>query len=316
MNTNSSPAPHGFHLRNMTPDDREEVSRLIFHSTNDYYVSIGRDKIFPGDDLSPAGMFDVYEQIDPGEGLVAVDDASDAIIGSCFVHPRETHVSLGIMNAHSAHFGRGVARALLARIIDDAARANKPVRLVSSCFNLDSYSLYTRAGFVPFATFQDMFVQVPEAGLAHDPPEGVAVRSATLDDVDAMAALERSISGISRVGDYRYFIGNDDGLWSVSVVESSDGLDGFLVSCGSPALNMLGPGVSRTEAQAAALIFDQLNQHRGRTPVFLAPVACSELVKQLYTWGARNCEMHVAQSYGPAQQPVGVVMPTFLPESG
>lgn len=307
---------HGFHLRNMMCDDRDEVSRLIFHSTNDYYESIGRQKIFQGDELLPADMFDVYAQIDPGQGLVAVDDHSDEIIGSCFVHPRETHVSLGIMNAHSAHFGRGVARSLLARIIDDATQAGKPVRLVSSCFNLDSYSLYTRTGFVPFATFQDMFVEVPEGGLPHDSPNDLVVRAATLDDVDAMASVERAISGISRIDDYRYFVRNDDDFWNVCVVESAEGVDGFLVSCSSPALNMIGPGVSRTEAQAAALMFAQMNHNRGRSPVLLAPVICSELVRQLYAWGARNCEMHVAQSYGPAQKPAGVVMPTFLPESG
>lgn len=305
----------GFHLRQMSSDDRDEVSRLVFHSTNRYYASIGREPIFKGDDLAAVDIFDVYERIDPGEGLVAVDDQSQQIIGSCFVHPRETHVSLGIMNAHPDHFGRGVARAILASIIDLARTADKPVRLVSSCFNLDSYSLYTRAGFVPFETFQDMFIEVPEGGLPHRPPNDLAVRSATVADVDEMASLERRISGISRTSDYRYFIRNDDNLWRVSIVESSRGFDGFLVSCGSGALNMIGPGVACTQDQAAALFYDQLSHQHGRCPVLLVPVSCGDLVRQLYDWGARNCEMHVAQSYGPAQNPAGVVMPTFLPES-
>ncbi|MDP6722833.1 MAG: GNAT family N-acetyltransferase, partial [Pirellulaceae bacterium] len=285
------------------------------HSTNRYYVSIGREPIFKGDDLAAADIFDVYERIDPGEGIVAVDDQSRKIIGSCFVHPRETHISLGIMNAHPDHFGRGVARAILVSIIDRARTADKPVRLVSSCFNLDSYSLYTRSGFVPFETFQDMFVEVPEGGLPHGPPNDLAVRSATVADVDEMASLERRISGISRISDYRYFIRNDDNLWRVSIVESSRGIDGFLVSCGSNALNMIGPGVASTQDQAAALFYDQLSHQQGRCPVLLVPVSCGDLVRQLYDWGARNCEMHVAQSYGSAQNPAGVVMPTFLPES-
>ncbi len=46
----------GFHLRQMSPDDRDEVSRLIFHSTNRYYVSIGREPIFKGDELSPSDV--------------------------------------------------------------------------------------------------------------------------------------------------------------------------------------------------------------------------------------------------------------------
>ena len=307
----------GFHLRHMQPDDRDEVSRLIFHSTNQYYLSIGRAEIFQGDDLAASAIFDVYADLDPGQGLVAVDDESGQIIGSCFVHPRETHVSLGIMNAHPDHFGRGVARAILQRIIDDAQAAVKSVRLVSSLFNLDSYSLYTRAGFTPFCTFQDMYLSVPEGGLAHDAPSGVTVREATPEDVDAMASLELSVSGISRVADYRYFIVNDSGLWHVSVIASTTGgLDGFLVSCGAEALNMLGPGVARTEQQTAALVHAELNRHAGRSPVFLLPVHCGELVRTLYDWGARNCEMHVAQVHGEGNSPDGVVMPTFLPETG
>jgi GNAT superfamily N-acetyltransferase len=306
----------GFSLRRMSAADRNEVTQLVFHSTNQYYTSIGRPPIFSGDSLSPADIFDVYLRMDPGEGIVAVDDASGQTIGSCFVHPRETHVSLGIMNVHPDHFGRGAARAILAEIIQIARQADKPVRLVSSCFNLDSYSLYTRAGFVPFATFQDMFLEVPDNGLTAPPPNNLAVRAATSSDVEDMAALERRISGISRIEDYRYFIHNDDQLWRVSVVDSSDGIEGFLVSCGSSALNMIGPGVACSQDQAAALLYDQLNHHRGRCPLFLVPVGCGELVKQCYNWGARNCEMHVAQSYGPAQQPAGIVFPTFLPESG
>ena len=305
----------GFHLRRMSADDRDEVSRLIFHSTNRYYLSIGREPLFKGDELSASDIFDVYERIDSGEGIVAVGDQSRQIIGSCFVHPRETHVSLGIMNVHPDHFGRGVAQSILAEIIDRAEISDKPVRLVSSCFNLDSYSLYTRAGFVPFHTFQDMFVEVPECGVPDGPPNDIPVRTATLEDVDEIASLERRICGISRIDDYRYFIRNDDNLWRVSVVESSRGVNGYLASCGSNALNMIGPGVACTQDQAAALFYDQLNQHQGRCPVLLVPVSCGDLVRQLYKWGARNCELHVAQSYGPAQTPDGVVMPTFLPES-
>jgi GNAT superfamily N-acetyltransferase len=305
-----------FEIRHMQRDDRGEIARLIHHSTNRYYASIGRPPIFPGEPDSPAVMFDVYERLDPGEGLVAVHRETGRIVGSCFVHPRETHVSLGIMNASPDHFGQGIARAILQRIVNDAGVSGKPVRLVSSCFNLDSFSLYTRAGFVPFCTYQDLFLAVPEQGLPHRPPAGVTVREATLEDVDSMERLEREVSGISRPKDFRYCIENSDGLWHVSVAHRGRQIEGFLISCSATALNMLGPGVARTQQQAAALIHAELDRHRGRSPLFLVPVACKELVQQLYSWGARNCEIHVAQVHGVAQAPAGVTMPTFLPESG
>jgi hypothetical protein len=118
------------------------------------------------------------------------------------------------------------------------------------------------------------------------------------------------------MNDYRYFLQNPDQLWHVSVVEGETGIDGFLVSCGAAAFNMLGPGVARGEDQAAALIHAELNQYPGRMPVFLVPVACGDLVQRLYSWGARNCEMHVAQAHGAFTVPRGVSMPTFLPETG
>ena len=43
----------------------KEVTRLVFHSTNQYYESIGRAPIFQGDELSPADIFDVYQRIRP-----------------------------------------------------------------------------------------------------------------------------------------------------------------------------------------------------------------------------------------------------------
>ena len=306
----------GFHLRSMKPDDRDEIARLIYHSTNAYYESIGRERIFQGDELQPGEMFDVYEQIDPGEGLVAIDNATGQIIGSCFVHPRETHFSLGIMNAHADHFGRGVARTILAEIIRRAQEQQKPVRLVSSCFNLDSYSLYTRAGFVPFATYQDMFLEVPESGLPFQPPNNIAVRAAELSDIDAIAQLERQVSGISRVSDYRYFIENPDGFWTGFVTESDSGVSGYLISCSSQSVNMIGPGAALDSDTAEALFYAQFNANRGRCPVLLAQANAGQLVQRLYQWGARNCEMHVAQSHGPASPPTGIVMPTFLPDTG
>jgi hypothetical protein len=79
---------------------------------------------------------------------------------------------------------------------------------------------------------------------------------------------------------------------------------------------MLGPGVARDDAAALALIAAELDHHRGRTPVWLAPADRSALTGELYRWGARNCELHLGQVHGEAQVPRGVLMPTFMPETG
>jgi hypothetical protein len=72
----------------------------------------------------------------------------------------------------------------------------------------------------------------------------------------------------------------------------------------------------RGDDDAASLIAAELDHHRGRSPVWLVPADRPVLVQQMYRWGARNCELHFAQVRGEVQRPRGVVLPTFLPETG
>ena len=303
-------------LRRMELADRSEVADLICVSTNAWYQMRGGGPIFPGGPAATEVFFDVYEAMDPGHGVVAQSERTGRLMGSCFIHPRPTHISLGIMNVHPNYFGNGVARALLQYICDFADREEKPLRLVSSAMNLDSYSLYNRAGFVPRIAYQDMIIHVPDGGFDHQVVGAEHVREATAADAEPMAVLEMDLVGIQRDKDFRYFIENKDGFWHVSVHENGEGrLDGFMVSSGHPGCNMIGPGVARSPQQAAALIMAELNRHPGRQPVMLVPVECETLVQQMYQWGAKNCEMHFGQIRGQYHPSEGVVMPTFLPES-
>jgi len=306
----------GYIIRSMEAGDRLDVAELICLSTNAWYQAHGRGTIFTGGPRTTELHYDVYHSLDGSSGIVAEDDRSGRLIGSCFQHVRPTHVSLGIMNVHPNHFGRGVAGGLLRHIIRTAESLGKPVRLVSSAMNLDSYSLYTRAGFVPRCAYQDMWIQVPDQGLAATAPGVERVRVAEMDDVPRMAALEMAVSHIRRDGDYRHFVENPMGIWHVSVMEGADGsLDGFLVSCAHAGCNMLGPGVMRDDATAAALMLAELNHLRGRSPVFLLPVERNDLVRLAYGWGAKNCEIHFTQVRGPFTPFSGVNMPTFMPET-
>jgi len=296
----------------MEPGDWAEVADLIYVSMNYWCEANGRPTIFRGGPASTRVFCEVYEALDPGHCVVAESTETGRLMGSCFYRARETHCSLGIMNVHPVYFGTGVGKKLLEYIVDFARSERKPLRLVSSAMNLDSFSLYTRAGFVPRHVYQDMLLAVPPEGLGRAPGR---VREATLDDAEAMAALELEVAGVSRTKDYRYFVENREGFWHISVSEERGRVDGYLASCGHPGFNMIGPGVARGERQAAALLVAELNVNAGRTPVFLLPSEYGRLVQQAYSWGARNCELHVAQVLGEAQPFRGVTMPTFLPET-
>jgi GNAT superfamily N-acetyltransferase len=305
-------------LRTMEDPDRSEVAELVCASMNVWDILHGyAPGRFTGGPAQTAVFADVYEQLDPGHCVVAEDPATRRLAGSCFYRERETHVSLGIMNVHPNHFGKGVAKALLDHVLAFQDARAVPLRLVSSVMNLESFSLYTRAGFVPRLLYQDIVLQVPEGGLGVDLDERRRVRPATVDDVEALAELELDVSGIARRKDYRFFAENADGNWSMSVYEGPGGtIDGYLASIGHPLFLELGPGVARTEAIGAALLVDQLELYPGRWPFFLLPVECTELVRLAYRLGGRNVEMHAAQVRGEAAPFRGVSFPTFMPETG
>jgi GNAT superfamily N-acetyltransferase len=305
-------------VRTMTQEDRSEVAELIYISLNVWYQMHGRPPTFSSGPSAAEVFYDVYSTLEPGCAVVAENTRTGRLMGSCFYHPRPHHVGLGIMNVHPNYFGQRVGRALLQYIIDFTEKGGyKALRLTQSAFNLDSFSLYTRGGLVPRYAYQDMLLQVPPTGMKGSTPGADRVRNATLADVPAMAALEMAVSGITREQDCRYCIENQLGFWHVSVYESPQGqIDGFMISSGHSGMNMLGPCVARSETEAAALILRELDLHKGRSPIFLVPMERVKLVRQLYDWGARNCELHFCQVRGEFQPLQGVSMPTFLPETG
>ncbi|MGJ8696253.1 MAG: GNAT family N-acetyltransferase [Verrucomicrobiaceae bacterium] len=294
-------------IRPLKNEEWDQLASLIHHSTNNWYQrNLNRD-CFPPDQPASCRVFpEVYEALDPGCCLVAELDGT--LVGSCFYHPRETHVSLGIMNAAPHIFG--AAKALLAEVIRLAN--GKPIRLVSSALNLDSYSLYTRAGFTPTAIFQDMVFSSPPTF----PESTQETRPALLDDLPDLLQLEEKVSGIRREKDLRHFIENQAGIWSGSVSLSDNKITGFLFSVNHPGSKMLGPGIMTSPEAALALIASQLPRFGNDSPLFLVPADQPELISTLYRLGARNCELHLSQVLGEAKSTQGIIMPTFMPETG
>ncbi|MBI1910715.1 MAG: GNAT family N-acetyltransferase [Deltaproteobacteria bacterium] len=309
-----------YQLRPLTPDDKYEYSELLYGSFNYWYRTHGwPTDYFKGGPRVTEVFFDVYNDLNPGCNVAAVNSETGMLMGSCFYHPRERHVSLGIMSVHQNYCGLGIGKALVNHIIDFTEKNGyKTLRLVGSAINMNSFSLYNRAGFVPRHVYHDMVVNVPLAGMKATTEGRGRVRDAVLDDIPAMAALELEVSGITREKDYRYCIENKRGYFHASVLESPNGgaIEGFMISVRHPALNMLGPCVARTEDDTAALILKELDRFKGLAPLMVIPMDRRKLVETLYSWGAINVETHLFQVRGEFQQFNGVNLPSFLPETG
>ena len=313
------PVP-GFTLRSLAAADHEGTARLLHRSLVAWYESRLRQGARFGDSHEPFRLFpEAYAALDPGESVVAAEVTSGALLGVCFVHPRKTHVAVGIVATAPEAQGRGIARAMLAPVLESARRNGRPVRLVSSLLNLDSFSLYSRLGFVPHTIYQDFTLPVPATGLPGPPPAGIArVRRVTsLMEARRLADFEYEWQGIHREQDYAFFLRNAVGDWRVWVLEDGSGnIQGILTASHHPSCAMLGPGVASDAEVAAALLWRALDALRGASPVFLVPCAAAALVHQCYAWGGRNVELHAAQSAGPVPPARGLAFPTFLPESG
>ena len=295
----------------------QQIAMLIHRALVAWYEARLQQGARFGTTAEPFLLFpSVYEALDPGQAVGAYGEEG-ALCGVCFIHERETHFALGIVATEPDCAGRGVARAMVNVALERARLAGKPVRLVSSLLNLDSYSLYTRLGFYPHTIYQDLSFDVPAGGMACPAPEAAfRVRPARMEEAAGIADLEMELQGVRRQKDYRFLLENRVGRWRVSVCEDARGcLCGALVSSSHPHWGMLGPGVARDTSTALGLIWNALDSRRGCNTVVLVPASEVGLLRALYAWGGRNIELHAAQIFGVLPPVSGIAFPTFLPET-
>jgi GNAT superfamily N-acetyltransferase len=292
---------------------------MLYRSFNAWYWKHGWGRDYFGCRPQETGIFyEIYNDLTPGCSIAAWDRGSGRLVGACFYHPREHHVSLGIMVVHAEFGGQGIGRSMVDYILRFTRdHGYKACRLVGSAMNMDSFSLYNRCGFVPRDAFHDMVITVPPSGLDARLPGADRVRAAALPDVAAMGELEMGVSSIQREIDYRYAIANPRGVLHASVCENEQGgIDGFAMSVKHAALNMIGPCVARSEETALALVGRELERFRGTWVLLVVPMDKRKMVEQFYRWKAVNVETHLQQVWGEFPGCRGVSLPSFLPETG
>ena len=286
-------------------------------SGNYWNAAHGMGKAF-SEPESAAFQFDVYKKLDVEDlGFVAIDEETGAMAGLCFMHARPTHVSLGTLNIHPNWFGRGVARGLVNRIIDFAESYGKPVRLISSASNIDSYALYNRAGFEPILTYQQMYMDVPADGLisrTNTRRSSAARRRPTSPPWRRWNANFRELIE-HKTTNTSFATKTACGTVGLRIAEGE--IDGFLCSIDHPLGNwMLGPGTARDDNPAAALVLTELKRTPGRRVLFLYPQNRTSLTAQAYSWGAKVMEIQMQQVLGLAKPMEGLNFPAFVPETG
>jgi GNAT superfamily N-acetyltransferase len=306
-------------LRPMVEADIPAHVAMLKRSFNEWYWNHGWGQdYFKCEARELAIFWEIYRRISPGHCVVAVHPDSGKMLGACFYHPREHHVTLGIMAVDPNCFGRGVGAKLVKHVIHfTESHGYQALRLVGSACNMNSFSLYNRAGFVPWVVHQDMLVQAPGPEVADDVRLDEYVRDALPQDIVGIQSLELEISGICREQDYRFCIDNPVGCLHASVIEDAQGqISGFAASIKHPALNMVGPAFARTEVEMVALLKRELARFQSEAALVVVPMEKRRIVETLYAWGAVNVETHLLQVRGQFRPFTGVNLPSFLPETG
>jgi predicted N-acetyltransferase YhbS len=227
----------------MTPDDVDIVAPVTTRAFNTVNARYGYPSEFPEPSASAlASRF--YLSRDPEGCLVAERDGS--ICGSVFARRRGDRVSIGPVSVDISAQGAGVGRRMMEAVIDlhsDAAS----FRLVQAAFNKESFSLYSRTGFVgvePLLRLERLSAPV-EAGA--DQPH---IRLATADDLPVLADLDRRLLSVERDRELQTLFS----MGSAYVYDDGAGVQGYVATMPTPGPVFLGPAVARSESQLNALL--------------------------------------------------------------
>jgi GNAT superfamily N-acetyltransferase len=169
-------------------------------------------------------------------GIAALD--GDRLIGTAMATPFVPDGTLGMIVVARDWRGRGLARAMMQRLMEGEAR---PWRLVAT---VDGLPLYQKLGFVE----THRIVQQQGSVAAVVAPEGVAW--AEPDDTDAIAALDRAATGMDRAG----LVAALAGAGRLAVIRDGSGLAGYAALRPFGRGEVAGPVVARDPADARRLL--------------------------------------------------------------
>lgn len=291
-------------IRTMTAEDVDVVAPVIVRAFNTVNARYGYPSEFPEPDAAVL-LSRYYLSQDPEGCLVAERDGS--ICGSIFARRRGDTVSVGPVSTDPACQGMGVGRRMMEAVFDlypDAAS----YRLVQAAFNKESFSLYSRTGFVAVETM--LRLERPPAPVT---PEGDEphVRQVTVEEAPAVAGLDRRLLGVERERDLPTFFG----MGSVYVYDGGAGAQGYLATIPTPGAIFLGPAVAQSEGQLGALLRAALRD-AGSSPAGLhLPARFASAIDDCYRLGFRLFCLETFMVRGEWRMDQAFYLRSIFPES-
>ncbi len=281
----------------ITPEYAEQAGQIAYEAFKDIADRHGFDPAFP----SPAFATLVVRlliQTESVNSYLYLAGGEPAAIN--FGDERDEVVGVGPVAVALKHQGKGLGRAVMEALLDDAERHGlRSVRLLQAAYNMISFSLYAELGFD---------VKDALANFAGRPrPEEPAVdqaRDARPEDRDALDALCREVLRYSRRRDIERM-----SMFAPPVVVERDGRI-VAYACRFPGEEaILGHGVA-LDAQAMRDLLIGAHRLTGTPLRFSMPVSQADTVRWCLASGMRLKEIDTYMVRGEYEPPAGLWFPS------
>lgn len=285
-------------IRPVQPSDVKACARIIF----DAFASIADKHNFPRDFPSMEMASNLARGLagDPAVFGVVAERTGD-VVGSNFLHMRDSIGAVGPITVDPAQHGSGVGRRLMQAVVEHGKRqpALRGIRLVQDAFNTTSISLYASLGFEvkePLALMR---------GTPTDrPSREIDIRPVTEADVDRCAALCEQIHGLSRINDIRAAMEH----FKPFLLERDGRIRAY---CTTPTFWITNHGVAETTADMQQLLLGAAAA-LGEPIALLAPTRNAELFRWCLSQGLRVVKPLTLMTMGEYQESRGCFFPSVL----
>jgi GNAT superfamily N-acetyltransferase len=288
----------------MSPDDIDVVAPVITRAFNAVNARYGYPSEFPEPSVSTL-MSRYYLSQDPEGCLVAEQDGN--FCGSVFSRLRGDRVSIGPVSVDPACQAVGVGRRMMQALFDlypDAAS----FRLTQSAFNKESFSLYSKTGFV--AAEQLLHLERPPAPVT---PEGdePRVRVVTAENAPLVVDLDRRLTGAEREREMATLFG----MGRVYAYGGDSDIQGYVATMPTPGPTFIGPAVAPSEAHLGALIRAALRDIGPRTTGLHLPARFAPTIDECFRLGFRLFSLETFMVRGEWRPPDTFYLHAMFPET-
>jgi len=294
----------GVSVRPMTVADVPAVGRIIAVAFNDVWQRHGFPAPWPRPETAEL-MTGVYVGYPEARGFVAERDGT--LVGSGFAHIRGDKAGIGPVTVAPEAQSRGVGRALMARLLEEARECSS-VRLIQDPFNNVSFSLYSKLGFVPRDVVARFVTEDPRPA---PPGNSPAVRAMTTSDIESVAALDERKTGMRRRPDYTLLLS----LGSQLVCQRDGRLTGFLCRVPTDDEVMLGPGAAESLEDLRVLLEEALRTPGPRRMRVWLTASQHELLRCVFDAGFAISSVSTYMVKGKWQPPPGPHFMAMFPEA-